>query len=290
MKQQKQSAILPYLNSGSFDKDTWHGKDRAPSSLRVDSHTNLPGSVELAPSDHHRLLIHTGTVAFVSCRTHQMIYTRGDIDFFPAGLADVWTVDSVSATILLQLPLAFFQAAAEAMGRDTTRIELDTRCHFRDPQIEYIAWALDAERRAGYPSGRLYTDSLGLALAVHLLGSEREPIRILPGLSKDELRRVTTYIAEKLDEDLSLAVLAAVVGMSVSHFKTLFKRSTGLPVHEYVIRQRVKRAKELLLHSKLPASQIARQAGFADQSHMARLMRRVLGVTPTSLLHNTRSA
>ncbi|MEZ4736251.1 MAG: AraC family transcriptional regulator [Caldilineaceae bacterium] len=287
MKQQKVSAIPPYLNSGYLDKGVSKDEDRSHSSVQIDSHINLPGSVELAPSAHHRLLIHTGTVTFVACRTHQMIYTRGDIDFFPAGLADVWTVDAVSATMLLQLPLAFFQAAAEAIGRDATRIELDTRCHFRDPQLEHIAWALDAERRAGYPSGRLYTDSLGMALAVHLLRGEREPVRVLPGLSKDELRRVTTYIAENLDEDLSLAVLAAVVDRSVSHFKTLFKRSTGLPVHEYVIQQRVKRAKDLLLHSKLPASQIARQVGFADQSHMARLMRRVLGVTPTSLIHNT---
>jgi AraC family transcriptional regulator len=75
--------------------------------------------------------------------------------------------------------------------------------------------------------------------------------------------------------------------VSASHFKTLFKRSTGLPVHEYVIQRRVERAKALLLRGELPASQVALEAGFAHQSHMARSMRRVLGVTPSSISRRT---
>lgn len=67
------------------------------------------------------------------------------------------------------------------------------------------------------------------------------------------------------------------------YLKTLFKRSTGVPVHEYVVQRRVERAKVLLMRGELPASQVALQAGFAHQSHMARCMRRVLGVAPTAL-------
>jgi AraC family transcriptional regulator len=102
-------------------------------------------------------------------------------------------------------------------------------------------------------------------------------------LSKPQLRRVTAYIEDHLEEDLSLATLAGVAGVSASHLKTLFRRSTGLPVHEYVIKRRVERAKVLLMRGELPVSQVALQAGFAHQSHMARWMRRLLGVTPASV-------
>lgn len=287
MGNQKLTATAPTAHGVNWHKGAWHDESHLQSGVRVESRTSPPGTVELASSAHHRLLIHAGSGVLVSCHSQQTTYSRGDIDFLPAGLSDRWRVHSSSTTILVELPFLLFHHAAEQMGRDVTGVELSTRCHFRDPQIEYIAWALDAERQAGYPSESLYSDTLGIALALHLLGGVREPTRLLSGLSNHELRRVTTYIDENLHEDLSLAVLANVVGMSLSHFKTLFKRATGLPVHEYVIQQRVQRAKELLLHSTLPASQIALQVGFADQSHMARLMRRVLGVTPTALLHPT---
>ena len=76
--------------------------------------------------------------------------------------------------------------------------------------------------------------------------------------------------------------LAGVAAVSTSHFKTLFKRSTGLPPHEYVVHRRVERAKSLLLRGDRPSSQAALEAGFAHQSHMVRWMRRILGATPGS--------
>ncbi|MCY1008311.1 helix-turn-helix transcriptional regulator [Nannocystis pusilla] len=63
----------------------------------------------------------------------------------------------------------------------------------------------------------------------------------------------------------------------------MFRRSLGLPVHTYVIHRRVDRARALLLRGSMAASQVALEVGFSHQSHMARCMRRVLGVTPTSL-------
>jgi AraC-like DNA-binding protein len=89
--------------------------------------------------------------------------------------------------------------------------------------------------------------------------------------------------AAHLRDELALEKLAEVAAFSGSHFRTLFKRSTGLPVHEYIIQRRVERARTLLLRRDLPASQIALEAGFAHQGHMARCMRRVLGLTPNVL-------
>ena len=123
---------------------------------------------------------------------------------------------------------------------------------------------------------------------MHLLGQYPAPLRLPRGLSKPQLRRVMAYIEDHLEHPLSLARLAGVAGGSASHLKTLFKRSTGLPVHAYVVQRRVERAKALLVRGELPASQVALAAGFAHQSHMARCMRRVLGVTPTAVVRGAR--
>ena len=160
----------------------------------------------------------------------------------------------------------------------------------RDSRIEHIAWALEAEQQAGFPSGRLYVDSLGVALAVHLLRSHSAPAEVRLGLSKAQLRRLTDYVEDHLDQDLSLEKLALVAEVSASHLKTLFKRSMGLPVHAYVIQRRVERAKALLLSGRRSVGEVALEAGFAHQSHLARCMRRILGVTPMSLVRAARGS
>ena len=58
----------------------------------------------------------------------------------------------------------------------------------------------------------------------------------------------------------------------------------GQSVHAYVMERRVQRARALLLEKKLPISEVALEAGFAHQSHLARWMRRLLGVTPSEIL------
>jgi AraC family transcriptional regulator len=75
-------------------------------------------------------------------------------------------------------------------------------------------------------------------------------------------------------------MLSAIASLSPSHLKLQFKRATGMAVHEYVIRRRVERARTLLAESDMPIGLVALEAGFAHQSHLARAMRRVLGVTP----------
>ncbi|HEY6556133.1 MAG TPA: AraC family transcriptional regulator [Polyangiaceae bacterium] len=114
-----------------------------------------------------------------------------------------------------------------------------TEAEFRDALVEHIARAFGSSTEGTYPGGRLYAESLGLALASHLVGSSSAPPRALRSLSKAQRARVLEYIEAHLDKDLSLPRLAGVAGVSLSHFKVLFKRCTGLPVHEYAVRRRV---------------------------------------------------
>jgi AraC family transcriptional regulator len=196
-----------------------------------------------AGSDHY-LSVLAGAPVRVSCHSgkQRSLRTRGEIYLFPAGI--------------------------------------EPRHHLRDRQIEHITFALEAEHRAGYPGGLLYRESLGMALAVHLLARYRGAAVPRAGLSRGQLERVRAHIEAHVAEDLSLLRLAGVAGVGVSHCRALFKRSTGLTVHAYVIQRRVQRARALLVAGELPASEVAVVAGFAHQSHMARCMRRVLGVRP----------
>jgi len=99
-------------------------------------------------------------------------------------------------------------------------------------------------------------------------------------LPSGRLRRVTEYIQQNLDKELRLAELAALVYMSPYHFARLFKRSTGVPPHRFVVRQRIARASAFLATQELSIAQISRMVGFRTPSHFATVFRRVTGITP----------
>jgi len=101
------------------------------------------------------------------------------------------------------------------------------------------------------------------------------------GLPKPRLSRVLEYIQANLDQGIHIDELAEAAGPSLFHFAKLFKRSTGSSPHQYVLQRPLERAKELLRKTGLSLSEIALQAGFADQSHLTNVFRRFIGVTPS---------
>jgi AraC family transcriptional regulator len=105
----------------------------------------------------------------------------------------------------------------------------------------------------------------------------RDQIGTLP-LSR--LRRVTDHIRDRLDQDLTLAQLGAVVCMSPFHFARLFQRSTGVSPHQFVIRARIDRALTLLAARERTIGEIARAVGFQTPSHFSTVFHRITGTTP----------
>jgi AraC family transcriptional regulator len=270
------------VSEGSRRSRTHSARPRFGLSVDV-LHNTRRGSVELEATSDHRLKIHASMPVRGTCGAHAFVYTRGDLDIVPAGASDRWHEEDASVSLILRLAPALLTSAAEELGLDPSRAGLAPRHQFKDAQVEHIAWALEAERSAGNPNGTLFAESMGYSLALHLLGHYGTRADKRRVLSKRQRSDLTEYIEQYLDRDLSLTKLAAVAGLSASHLKTLFKSTLGLTVHEYVVQRRVERAKELLLAGKLPAAQIALEAGFAHQSHMARCMRKRLGVTPSAL-------
>lgn len=251
--------------------------------LQVEVVDTLGGAIELAPLPDHRIRVHSGPPVRGTCGPAKFTYRRGDVDIIAPGQADRWHEEGPGRSLVLRFAPALLRRTAHELGLREGLAGLAPRHQFRDPQISHIAWALQAEQEAGSPNGRLVAQSLASALCTHLLGRHAMARREPRGLAASLLKKVCAHIEERLDSDLSLPELAGLAHSSPSHFKTLFKRSTGLPVHEYVVQRRVRRARDLLLQGRLPASQVALAAGFSHQSHMARSMRRVLGVTPAML-------
>lgn len=146
---------------------------------------------------------------------------------------------------------------------------------------------MQAEEHDAYPGGRLFSDSLASALAARLLVLQSRSPLTLPkagnGLPVWRLRQVIEYIEANLDQDLTLAELATVAQYSMSHFKVLFKKATGVPVHRFVLERRIERARMRLAEGKLNTTDIALEAGFAHPSHMTRTLQRHLGLSSAQL-------
>lgn len=98
------------------------------------------------------------------------------------------------------------------------------------------------------------------------------------GLPPARLRQALEFINDQLDQELSLAELAALVHLSPYYFTRLFKQAVGIAPHQYVILQRVEAAKQLLANRDLTIAQVAAQVGFADASHLSRHFKRLVGL------------
>lgn len=237
----------------------------------------------------HGLGIHFGPPVKAEChcggRRMRRVQKPGDIDIVPAGMDGSWEDDADCRILRLRLHPSLLDRVAEELGRDAGKIELLPRFQVRDARIEAIGWAVKADLEAVTPSDPLYIDLLANALAVRLIetasdGSPMPDNRTESKLSARQLRILTEFIETSLDQRLNLADLAVVAGVSVTRLKTLFRNSTGVPVHQYVIRRRVEYARAMLAMTSMPASEVAVAAGFSHQSHMASTMRRLLGQTP----------
>jgi len=103
-------------------------------------------------------------------------------------------------------------------------------------------------------------------------------------LGSDVLLRINAHVVSHLKEPIKVAELARIAGRSPFHFSRVFARSVGVTPHRYVVHLRLQRAVELLRERELCLAQIAARTGFADQSHLARWIRRVYGVPIRQLL------
>jgi AraC family transcriptional regulator len=135
----------------------------------------------------------------------------------------------------------------DGIGSD---VELRGVQKLADARVGALLAAVNAERVAGFPSGRLFLDCIEQALAVAFVSDcavRRPSPRIYRGgLTPARLRNVVELVHAEMEGDLSLEELADAAGLSITHFSQMFRQSTGQSPHQFVLHRKVERAKELL--------------------------------------------
>jgi AraC family transcriptional regulator len=184
------------------------------------------------------------------------------------------------------LCIAISDAALTAAADGTSgEVELRKVDNLVDARLGALVAAVNAERIAGFPSGRLFLDSVEQALAVALVNGYAVRHRSVQthrgGLGSARLRRIKEFVDAKMEDELTLCEMAQSVELSAAHFSRMFRKSTGESPHHFVLRHRVDRAKEMLRAAEARVLDVAVACGFKTQQHFARVFRRMCGASPT---------
>ncbi len=167
----------------------------------------------------------------------------------------------------------------------SSKIELkDTVLEQKDLLIQQLSLAFLEEAEKQETSSRLYSESIAHTLMFHLIknystANFQEKL-LSGGLSGNKLRRVTDFINDNLDQDLTLSEIAQIADLSHFHFARAFRKSLGITPQQYITNRRIEKAKELLAKSNLPIVEIGFQTGFKNQSHFTTLFRKFTSLTP----------
>jgi AraC family transcriptional regulator len=154
---------------------------------------------------------------------------------------------------------------------------------FRDAGLGRSMTRMWDEADTGGAAARVLVEGAALALLGGLLRQAGTPAARPPaGLAPWQVRRTQAYMLDNLDAEVGLAELAALVGLSPSHYCTAFRHSTGLPPHAWLAQARIERAKGLLADPKLSLTEIAQTVGYTGQSAFGAAFRRATGATPSA--------
>ena len=214
----------------------------------------------------------------------------GDISFAPSNLVRQYRWDTTIETVHLFLEPEFVvQAFRESVSPD--RIELKKYFIKSDPLVYQIVLAMMQELEINASKSALYAESAATFLATHLLRHYSIYTDAIPvsenKLLSHKLTQAIDYIQVHLTEDISLAMISTYLGISRCHLCRMFKQSMNLSPYQYVLQQRVERAKLMLQEGKLNIGEIAIACGFAHQSHFNYHFKRITGVTPKVFASST---
>lgn len=235
----------------------------------------------------HRLIVNLGSSVRFGWKRGDHTQ-EGNLD--PGGLclqsqgdtnAPFWQDEMTFAAIAL--PPSMVNAILEGRAPPPSETFVERRC-LVEPTAYGFARAIAAELSS--PGEPLYAEALSQAFVLHLLSNHGRSTggkRLAPRgkLGPGQLRAAVEWAHEHLATDVTLETLSAAAGYSPFQFSRLFKATTGVAPHQWILRLRLERAKRLIRHGGLHLAEVALATGFYDQAHLTNVFRKSLGVTPS---------
>jgi len=177
-------------------------------------------------------------------------------------------------------------AVSEMYGCDAGSAQILPRFAILDPLLEQLALAITSALRDGTSDDALYIETLAQMIAVQLArhhsARTRRPHTVASSqrLPAWKMKRLTDYIENHLDGNLSLDAMAKELHISALYLPRVFKTAVGQSPHQYVLGRRIERAKYLLRNTDSPIADVALSSGFSSQSHLSNWFLRLVGTPP----------
>jgi len=190
-------------------------------------------------------------------------------------------------TILVHLSVDRYLAALDAVypGKADSVEVVDF--FGRDEALAHLCYVCAELLAARAPGESKHVAALAQFLAAYLaekyMDAAPEMTRnsFRGGLPIWQIRKVEDYVREKLTEEIPVETLAGLVELSPFHFSRVFKQATGMSPLQFVTRERITRAQQLIRETSRSLIEIALEVGYTSPSHFAQVFRRAVGVTPT---------
>jgi len=211
---------------------------------------------------------------------------NGSITVIPQGQEGDWDIAGPIEVSHVFLPDERLQACAEQISGGNAA-ELLARVGFEDPVAARLMEMLGREADVSDPSSRLFVEQATDLLCTQLLRGHSSictprEAEVRRGLADWQVRKVTDYMQDRLGAPIGLDDLAGVLGLSRFHFCTAFRQATGRTPHEWLVRLRIERSRQLLADPKMPVTDIAFAVGYETPSSFAAAFRKLMGITPSA--------
>jgi len=219
-------------------------------------------------------------------KSQTQLVDNGVIQLTPANVSQWLRWDREGEFLIVTLCPEFMEKVVYESVKGNV-IELIPQFSIIDPVIQHTAAALKAAIETEYSPNTLFGESAATMLAVRLLQAYATCKPVIKtysdGLAKNKLQVAIDYINAHLDQDIKLTDIAELLGVSHYYFCHLFKQSVGITPHQYLIQQRIEKAKILLQNRELSIAEVALECGFTDQSHLTKHFKRIVGLTPKTM-------
>jgi AraC family transcriptional regulator len=278
--------LLTSPHSQSSAEQPWKG-------VLLESHLVQPG--EIPQHEHPDLVLHlqlTGSDDFEwwSAGKNAIEQTRpGSMILIPPGTSDRLRWRGPSERLIVSVRQSDLAHLANDLGVSGTP-EFTTNWSFRDLSTQHLVTEMGRETRSGFPLGSLYADLLAIGLQTQLFKSHAvDPLKtpaLKGGINLPKLKRAMEYINTNLAEDLHLESIANELDLSASHFAHEFRNTTGQTPYQYLLDQRMAKAKDLLRRTHLPVQYISASTGFSSSANFVRTFRQRIGLTPEAWRRN----